>query len=306
MKKFYTRFGLLLIAYSFFIPFLMGASHVRGGGCGKVFSESSTLSASISVLVLSVNNTALNAALTGTPRRVTITNTGSEDANGVEAVISGFPAGTTLSSNTCSGTLSPSSSCSVTITPGANASSNCGTGIAPTLGEISVSAENASTVTVTGVVLTYGCIYQGGFLFSVDDTTSDTGSMGGKVVSLVDQAAPALNSGSQASSIIWSSNGTGGASADISYDQIPGIDEESTSLSASPTYSSSQTLFNTTYSNTASFPFPGSALFSSCKGDSDGACNTNNILALYNTYVTNYGIGGAPYALSAGPTNSTF
>ncbi|CAM2771410.1 DUF1566 domain-containing protein [Legionella anisa] len=37
------------------------------------------------------------------------------------------------------------------------------------------------------MVLGYGCIYQGGFLFSVDDSTPNTGSIGGKVAALTDE-----------------------------------------------------------------------------------------------------------------------
>jgi hypothetical protein len=36
-------------------------------------------------------------------------------------------------------------------------------------------------------VLGYGCIYQGGFLFSVDDATPSTQSIGGKVAALTDE-----------------------------------------------------------------------------------------------------------------------
>ncbi|MFT4059243.1 MAG: hypothetical protein QM652_06825 [Legionella sp.] len=54
-----------------------------------------------------------------------------------------------------------------------------------------MSATNVVTaVTSDVVVLDYGCQYQGGFLYSVDDTTANTGSIGGKVVSLIDQAEP--------------------------------------------------------------------------------------------------------------------
>lgn len=261
-----------------------------------------TLSASVSTLALSVNDTGTNAALTGNPRQITITNTGAIAATGLNISYPTWPAGTTATS-TCGASLGAGSSCTITITPGSNATSSCDTGIAPTPGTMTVSATNVATAVTSNVlVLSYGCQYQGGFLYAVDDTTPNIGSIGGKVASLVDQAAPYINSGPQASSIVWSSNGVGGATANVSYDIIPLISE----ISSSPTYSSAQTTFNTTYSNESTYPFPASGSFANCSGATDGKCNSSNILVLYNTYNTNYGVGSSPYTLSPGPTNSSY
>lgn len=278
-----------------------------------------TLSTSVpppSILALSVNNTGLNAALTGNARYITIQNTGTNQATGLFVSATGLPAGSDITTvpTTCTGTLAPSATCTVTITPGSNATSSCTTGIAPTPGTITVSATNvALPATSNVVVLSYGCQYQGGFLYSVNDTTNNsvtgactttpcTGSIGGKVASLVDQAAPYVNLSSQATSSIWSSNGVGGASANVSNDIIPLISEGS---SPNDSYATAQTTFNNTYSNESTFPFPASSAFANCSGASDGQCNSNNILVFYNTYNTGYGIGGIPYTLSAGPTSST-
>jgi hypothetical protein len=38
-------------------------------------------------------------------------------------------------------------------------------------------------------VLTFGSVYQGGFVFSIDDTTPNTANIGGKVVALSDQSS---------------------------------------------------------------------------------------------------------------------
>lgn len=275
-----------------------------------------TLSTSVpppSILALSVNNTALNAALTGNARYITIQNTGTNEATGLSVSATGLPAGTNITTvpTTCTGTLAPGATCAVTITPGLNATSSCTTGSAPTSGTISVSATNvALPVTSNVVVLSYGCQYQGGFVYSVDDTTNNgvtgtcttppcTKSIGGKVASLVDQAAP-YTTGTQATSIIWSSNGSGSASANVSYDIIPLISEVSTT---NDSYSNAQTVFNATYSNTGTFPFPAPSAFATCNGASQGSCNSDNILALYDTYNTGYNIGSN--TLSAGPTNRT-
>ena len=230
-----------------------------------------TLSASVSTLALSVNKPGTNAALNGMPRQITITNTGANAATGLNVSYPTWPTGTTATS-TCSGNLGAGSSCTITITPGSNATSSCNTGIAPTPGIITVSATNVATAATSNVVvLDYGCQYQGGFLYAVDDTTPNTGSIGGKVASLVDQAAPNI-SGPQASSIIWSSNGSGGA-----YDIIYGISETSTPSSADPNT-------NQQAGQTA------------CLGNSNGVCNTNNIYVYYENVATNHPINLSYYA----------
>ncbi|EHL30861.1 hypothetical protein [Legionella drancourtii] len=91
----------------------------------------------------------------------------------------------------------------ITVTPGATATSGvgnaaCTTGIAPIPGIISVSASNASPTSANVVVLGYGCIYQGGYLYSVDDTTVNTGSIGGTVVATADSATT--------SGLVWDSS----------------------------------------------------------------------------------------------------
>lgn len=148
-----------------------------------------TLSTSIappSILALSVNN----PPLTGNARYITIQNTGTNQATGLSVLGTGLPTGTNITTvpTTCTGTLAPGATCMVTITPGINATSDCNTGIAPTPGTITVSATNVATpATSNVVVLNYGCQYQSGFLYSVDDTTANTGSIGGKVLALTDQ-----------------------------------------------------------------------------------------------------------------------
>lgn len=169
-----------------------------------------------------------------------------------------------------------------------------------------MSADNATTVSSDVVVLGYGCIYQGGYVFAFNDTTPSSGSVGGKVATTSDQA-PAYPNG-----IIWSSNGgTGGGSGGFdpiytSYDTLPGISEASTSATGSPTYATFASFFSTNYTNINPFT---SASFSMCNGALDGSCNTDNILTFYNQFITNNtlanGITG-PYTASAGPTNITY
>lgn len=215
-------------------------------------SNDTTLSASVSTLGLSVNNTGLNAALTGTPRLITITNTGASPATNVTYSPSpALPSGTTISPASC-GTIGVSDTCVLTITPGFTPSAASGD-TAPTPISLSISGSNTNTLTPTINILTYGSVYQGGYIYAVDDTTPDTGGIGGKVAALTDQST----------GVIWSSNG----SSLVSYVTILAIDELSTPLSPSPAL--------------PSYP-PGTPAYVACNGNSDGACNTSNIVSYYN------------------------
>ena len=148
-----------------------------------------TLSTSIappSILALSVNS----SPLTGNARYITIKNTGINPATELSVSATGLPTGTNITTvpTTCTGTLVPNATCSVTITPGASATSACNTGIAPISGTITVGATNVGTPVMSNVVvLNYGCQYQGGFIYSIDDLTPTAGSIGGKALALTDQ-----------------------------------------------------------------------------------------------------------------------
>jgi hypothetical protein len=153
------------------------------------------LSSSTGELVLSVNDVATNSALTGNKRSVTITNNGSLAATGVQVVGLDFPNNTSQSNN-CPATLAAGASCEVTVTPGNTASSDntsmaCTAGTEPVAGKVSVTANNVALPTVVNVlVLGFGCIYQSGYIFDIDDTTSNTGSIGGKVAATTDLPDP--------------------------------------------------------------------------------------------------------------------
>lgn len=188
--------------------------------------------------MLSVNDTVASPTLTGHARVFTVTNTGTATALAViHARSTGSPAwpnGTNTSTN-CT-TLAPGASCTITVTPGNTASAVPGD-LAPVPITLSVGGSNTNLLSPTVQVLTHGSVYQGGYVFSIDDTTSPAGNIGGKVAALND-ASPG---------VIWDSNGNGGAPVDVAYSVIPGIDELST-------------------------PFAGF-----CYGGTDGACNTNEI-----------------------------
>ena len=164
-----------------------------GGGSGVAAAPpptptpttlSTTLAASVSSLALSVNDPGSNPALTGNPRIITVTNTGSVTATDVTvSVAPALPSGTTVASN-CTN-LPAAASCTLTVTPGATPSAAAGV-TAPAVPVATIAASNGNTLTVPIQVLGYGSVYQGGYVFAIDDTTSDTGSVGGKVAALSD------------------------------------------------------------------------------------------------------------------------
>ncbi|WP_419420512.1 hypothetical protein ACNVED_04215 [Legionella sp. D16C41] len=289
-------------------------------GGGNVTNVGVTCTVNTTVLSISTDNLALSVTglteygISGTPssglaRIITIINTGSNPAVNLSLTTPNWPLGTTSLTN-CGSTLAAGSSCTITVTPGATATSNgtspCSDGTAPVPGVIEISADNTTTVSSNVVVLNYGCIYQGGYVYAFDDTTPDTSSVGGKVIITSDQASPYPNG------IVWSSNGSansgnnGSNPAGVSYDLLPGIDQLSTSLVGSPTYSIFAAFFATTYTNPNPFT---PASFAMCNGKSDGACNTSNIVTFYNRFITNNTEGSGdspPFSASNGPTNLTY
>lgn len=145
-----------------------------------------SLVVSASSMALSVLDVGLNAELTGNPRTITVTNAGSFVATDVTVdPSSALPSGT-IYVTTC-GTLAPSDSCTITVTPGGSASSAPGD-VSPTPIVFTISGTNTNTVTTSVQILAYGSVYQGGYLFSIDDSTSSNTSIGGKLLALTDQS----------------------------------------------------------------------------------------------------------------------
>ncbi|MDR3443326.1 MAG: DUF1566 domain-containing protein, partial [Legionella sp.] len=199
-------------------------------------------------------------------RTITITNnSGSTVTIGsVSAPSPSLPSGTTVDTsqaNACVPGLALANGgiCTLTIAPGSTVSTGagsalCTTGIAPTPSAITVMDSNSNIVTVNVVVLGYGCQYQGGYLFSIDDTTPAIGSIGGKVAASQDQAHESQNT------IFWSPN--------FAFDSIWGIAQVSTTTTPIP---------NASY-------FQPAALHSdqlNCNGSTDGACDSNNMIQFY-------------------------
>lgn len=173
-------------------------NNIQANHAIEVTFSQATLSPHAQNLTLSIFDPEL---LVGNERIIRIENTGSIPTKNVYAYVnrSKFPAKTEISSDTCRGVLNVGDTCDITITPGGNASvdakNNACTkapGTKPVPTTVTIIADNASSTDVSVLVLGYGCIYQGGLLFSVDDSTLNTGSIGGKVAAITDQSTGTL------------------------------------------------------------------------------------------------------------------
>ena len=247
---------------------------INATGTGPSSSSSPVRPAFLSV---SVPNLALSVS--GKPRVVSVTNNNNSLSLTVDPIISPvLPSGTTYEDNCGNTTLAPGGSCTIKIIPGGAATSNCALSSdhTTTPSVISLTASGGSgfplTATIDVVVLDYGCIYQGGYVFAIDDTTVNTASIGGTVAAQLDAVG---------SPVVWSSNN----SQDVVYNSIWGIDSLSTISTPSP-------------SSTTSIPNVAALTLGqlNCNGGKDGACNMNNILIYYSAPHTSPSINSTYYA----------
>jgi hypothetical protein len=228
----------------------------------------------------------------GKARTITITNTSTTvTAYSVLFSTSTSSSGTTISSNCAD--IAPGASCSITIIPGQSTANPYDTNPTPTT--LTVQGNNTNALTIPINILDYANFYQGGYLFAIDDyNTPATGSIGGTVVATADQST----------GIIWSSNGYGGAQANVSNDLIPGINQNSIYTNPSPTYSTDFTSFYSTTYISPSNPFTNLS-FNQCNGLTDGGCNTANILTYYQTLITHWAGSNLNVAVT-GTTTPTY
>ena len=250
------------------------------------------LSVSQTQLALSIQGTTSTGESIGKSRMIVVSNTGDGPLTGLNIIEPVWPRGGTFMSTTCGSTLAPGSSCNITITPGTVASSDCTTGTSATPSIMTISANDVTPIDIGVVILGYGCIHQEGYLFSIDDHTPDSQSIGGTVAALADQP----------DGVLWSSNGVN--VSDVSYDLIPGIGNTSTPDSGTPTFDEFSIYFNLIYTGGLGLS---SGDFSQCNGNTDGRCNTANIVTFYNYYQTNFDIDSLPrYAPTVASTQKSY
>lgn len=131
---------------------------------------------------------ALALAASGQSRQVVITNVGGQAALQLAvSVATALPAGSGFGTD-CAATLAPGASCTLTVTPGATPSAAPGD-TAPTPAELRLGGSHTNTLSLPVWVLDFGSVYQGGYVFDLDDGTPTTGGVGGKVMAL-DNAWP--------------------------------------------------------------------------------------------------------------------
>jgi len=199
-----------------------------GGGGGQLTIGSTTLTTSVANLALAVS---------GSSRVVTVTNNGTTIASNLSLAISpALPSGTT-SVSTCTTALNPSSSCTVTITPGATPTSAAGTAPVPSV--LTFNSLTAGSATVKVEVLGLGNIYQGGYIFGIDDTTPSSSSISGTVMAQSDQStgstwnngtflvtsASSLTDGATNSSTILAAQGPGTYAAEACSGVVDGFND---------------------------------------------------------------------------------
>lgn len=134
---------------------------------------------------LSLNTTTLALKTSGFSRNFMVTNNGQDPALSINIMTSPtLPTGT-VQSTTCGASLAPGSSCSITITPGSTPSASAPQ--APAASTLTIAGSNTNSLNADVYVLTYGNIYQSGYIYSFDDGTSATNSVGGKVLAVVSE-----------------------------------------------------------------------------------------------------------------------
>ena len=228
-------------------PYTFTVVAINAQGSGLTAYSSSV--APEATLTASPSNLALSGLGGGAARTTTITNHSGSDVT-IASVNADFPSGTTVNTdqaNACAlGTVLTAGGgfCTITIIPGANPA--CTAGTVPTPSVITVTDNNGDTTTVNVVILGYGCQYQEGYLFAIDDTTPLTSSISGKVVTLSDQSSGTVR---------WSTQLTA----------IWGINDASTIANPSP--------------RTPTATLATGQL--NCNAVNDGTCATNNVFIHY-------------------------
>ena len=209
-------------------PTYQGQAGVTAVTVGTVGPTSISISPNTPQILVADNNN---------PLVFTITNIGSVPATDITATQPARWSGVTIVAALGCANLTPHDTCTFTLTS-----------TTPNLAKrFTVKGSNTGSAIASPYVATR---IKGGLVFFKSGTNSGTA----KVVSETDNGVD----------IIWSSNGSGGTPAAVSYDLLPGIDETSTPASGSPTYAQFSDFFTTTYP-TLGLP-PASTDFRQCDG----------------------------------------
>ena len=239
--------------------FTVAATNSTGSGL-LAFSDSV---APGMVLTASPSNLALSGLGNGASRSTTIANNSVSEIviASVSTPSPDLPLDSTVDTsqiNACTSGITLAANggfCTITIAPGSvpTSTTTCTAGTIPSPSVITVMDNHGNTTTANIVILGYGCQYQNGYLFSIDDTTPLTNSIGGRVLALIDQSTDVIRWGL--------------------IQNVGGINDASTIASPSP-------------APTGSASVPMGQL--NCNAINDGACATNNIYLAYGTPYPGY------------------
>ena len=133
---------------------------------------------------LSFTPPAIGLAVSGSARLTTLSNTGALPIEQLTLTAEGLPAGTKLF-HSCPDRLEPRASCGLMLLPGDQPSAVPGDDTARPA-TVRVSSLSAPPAALPVSVVTLGSVYQGGYVFAIDDSTPIGGSIGGKVAGLSD------------------------------------------------------------------------------------------------------------------------
>lgn len=158
---------------------------------------------------LVASTAALALAVSGQPRQFLITNVGGLPARNLALTVgSALPAGSGFTTDCAE--LLPGASCTISLTPGATPSAAPGD-TAPVPAELRLAGDNSNTLALPVWVLDFGSVYQGGYVFDLDDTTPATGGVGGKVMALGDATSQAVEWGPSGVTVVLLSSTDGAA-----------------------------------------------------------------------------------------------
>jgi hypothetical protein len=160
-------------------------------GGGIVPTPATTLTATPSLTLSITGLTTTTGTNSGTARQITITNTGSNPATNVNFVISpALPSGATITPANC-GTMAAGATCVLTVTPG-SAPTNAVASSSPTPSVVGTAGDNTNTVATNVNILTYGSLYEAGWLYSIIETAGTSPSIGGSVAAQTDSVIPSI------------------------------------------------------------------------------------------------------------------
>jgi len=184
--------------------------------------------------------TTLGLAISGRPRQITLTNNTSTVAYNVNYTVSpALPSGSISPLETvgCGDIPASGGTCVFVITPGATASPTTLTSNPPstTPSVITVTGDNVTALPLSVYILTYGSVYQSGFIFDINDNqgcplTPCPGSIGGTNLALTDQP-------SSSTQYLWDSSTAcaGGNCTDTNADSFTAGSTNTTTIIAALT-----------------------------------------------------------------------